>query len=359
MAKYHSAYRPRGKRTKGKRVLNIVLLLFLVVLAVVVYLGYQAVFSDNVWVKDGGTAYVYINNGDNFDDVKDKLYQHGHILNRKTFEYWATYKKYPENIKSGRYKIWDGMSNNDLVSLLRSGEQEAVRVTFNNIRLKTDLAENIAAQLAFEAPDLLALLDNDSLSEANGFNKENVLCMFVPNTYFLYWNSTPQAFYKRMKREYKAFWTEKRLAKAASLKLSPIEVSILASIVDKETQKNDEKARVAGVYLNRLKSGWRLQADPTLVYAMGDFTIRRVLNVYKDIESPYNTYKHLGLPPGPICVPSVASIDAVLNAEDHDYYFFCAKPDLSGYHAFAKTDRQHRQNAKAYREFLNKQKVYK
>ncbi len=359
MAKYYSAYRPRRKKTKGKRIFKIILLVFLVLLAVLVYFTYQAIFSNNVWVKDNGTAYIYINKDDSFADVKNKLYQHGHILNRRTFEYWASYKKYPENIKPGRYKIQHGMSNNDLVSLLRSGEQEAVRVTFNNIRLKTDLAENIAEQLAFDAPDLLALLNNDSLSTANGFNKENILCMFIPNTYFLYWNSTPQAFYQRMKREYKVFWTEKRLTKAANLKLSPIEVSILASIVDKETQKNDEKARVAGVYLNRLKSGWRLQADPTLVYAIGDFNIRRVLNIYKNIESPYNTYKHLGLPPGPICIPSVASIDAVLNAEDHDYYFFCAKPDLSGYHNFAKTDRQHRQNAKAYRQFLNEQGVYK
>ncbi len=359
MAKYYRSYRTRGRKTKSKRIFKIILLVFLVLLAVLVYFIYQAIFSNNVWVKDNGTAYIYINKDDNFVEVKNKLYQHGHILNRKTFEYWASYKKYPDHIKPGRYKIRHGMSNNDLVSLLRSGEQEAVRLTFNNIRLKTDLAENIAAQLSFDAPDLLALLNNDSLSKANGFDKENILCMFVPNTYFLYWNSTPQAFYKRMKREYKVFWTEKRLAKAAALKLSPIEVSILASIVDKETQKNDEKARVAGVYLNRLKSGWRLQADPTLVYAIGDFNIRRVLNVYKDIESPYNTYKHLGLPPGPICIPSVASIDAVLNAEDHDYYYFCAKPNLSGYHNFAKTDRQHQKNAKLYRQFLNKQGVYK
>lgn len=357
MATYHSSFK-RRKKSKWKRLSWTILLLLILAGGGFAYLAYTTVFGNNVWVKEGEEAYLYIGKNDDFAAVKEKLYQHGHILNRKSFEFWADYKKYPSVIKSGRYKLYNAMSNNELINLLRSGQQEAVKLTFNNIRLKEDLAANISKQLDFDSIDLIRLLYDNKLSADNGFNRENILCMFIPNTYFVYWNSSEDIFYQRMQKEYNTFWNKDRRQKAANLNMSPIEVSILASIVEKETQQNDEKARVAGVYLNRLKAGWRLQADPTLVFALGNFTIRRVLNVHKDIESPYNTYKHSGLPPGPICMPSVSSIDAVLNAEQHSYMFFCAKPDFSGHHNFAKTARQHKINAKAYQRFLNTQKVF-
>jgi len=221
------------------------------------------------------------------------------------------------------------------------------------------LADRVSKQINVNRSMLLSKLNDSNYTKTVGFTTENINCMFIPNTYYVFWNTNTEEFLARMNYEYEQFWNEERKLKASQIGLSPIEVSILASIVEKETQKNDEKARIAGVYLNRLNNGWRLQADPTLVFAMGNFEIKRVLNVYKEYESPYNTYKYLGLPPGPICIPSIASIDAVLNAEDHSYFFFCAKPDYSGYHNFAKNSRQHINNANAYREFLNRERIYK
>lgn len=359
MATYYSAYRRKRKKSKSKKWLWIVVLFLFIVLAVGGYMVYRTVFAPNVWVKDGTVAYVYIGSQDDFDAIKQQLYQNGHILNRRGFEYWAKYKEYSKHIKPGRYKIYQDMSNNELLNLLRSGQQEAVKLSFNNIRLKSDLAQSVAQQLEFDSLSLVQLLNDVALAKSYGFNAENVMSMFIPNTYFMYWNSTPKQFCDRMKKEYDAFWNVDRRSKAQDLDLTLIEVSVLASIVEKETNQNTEKVRVAGVYLNRLKAGWRLQADPTLVYALGDFSIRRVLNVYKDIESPYNTYKYVGLPPGPICVPSISSIDAVLNAENHSYFFFCAKADGSGYHSFARTIREHNANAKAFRAYLDKNKVFK
>jgi len=185
-----------------------------------------------------------------------------------------------------------------------------------------------------------------------GLGTENALTLIIPNTYEFYWNTSAEQFLERMYREYRLFWEGNRDEKANALNMSRPEVVILASIVEKETNMNDEKARISGVYVNRLEQNWLLQADPTLVYASGDFGLRRVLNMHKEIESPYNTYKYPGLPPGPICIPSIASVDAVLNTEDHDYLFFCAKDDLSGYHVFARSITQHNRNARRYRRAI-------
>lgn len=334
-------------------------MLILILGAIIAYLGYQIVIAPNVWTENQKEQYIYINNNDQFEEVKNQLYANGNIIHRRNFELLADYKKYPGNIKPGRYKITSGMNNNDLVNLLRSGNQEPIKLIFNNIRLKENLVERIDEQINIDPVEMLFKLNDSVYTHSVGFSPETIKCMFIPNTYFVYWNTSTDEFLSRMQYEYEQFWTEENKSKASQKKLSPIEVSILASIVEKETQKNDEKARIAGVYLNRLHSGWRLQADPTLIYALGDFNIKRVLNVYKDVDSPYNTYKYLGLPPGPICIPSITSINAVLNAEKHSYFFFCAKPDYSGYHNFAKTSRQHINNANAYRAFLNKEKIYK
>jgi len=361
MAYYHSSYRRNVKKKKNpfRAIFIIIVILLLAAAGVAAYLGYQIVYSPNVWTDETGENYLYIKNGDTFDDIKTQLYSKGYIIHRNNFELLAEYKKYPDNIKAGRYSLQKNMSNNDLINLLRGGYQEPVKLMFNNIRLKKDLAERISSQINVNKEQFLNLLNDSSYVKKLGFKLETVKSMFIPNTYFIYWNTNAEEFIERMKYEYEQFWNEERRQKAAKIELSPVKVSILASIVEKETQKNDEKARIAGVYLNRLKSGWRLQADPTLIYALGDFNIKRVLNAYKEIDSPYNTYKHTGLPPGPICIPSIASIDAVLNAEDHSYFFFCAKPDYSGYHNFAKTSKQHNKNAKAYREFLNNEKIFK
>jgi UPF0755 protein len=206
---------------------------------------------------------------------------------------------------------------------------------------------------------LLKLINDSEYLKQFGFTPDNVISMFIPNTYEVYWDITAEKFMERMYKEYKAFWTEKRKARIAEMRLTELQAITLASIVEKESNKNDEKPDIAGVYLNRLRDGWLLQADPTLVYALGDFSIKRVLNVYKTIDSPYNTYKYFGLPPGPICLPSISSIDAVLNYRQHKYMYFCAREDFSGYHNFAVTMNEHLLNAAKYQNALDQKGIMK
>lgn len=361
MTHFHSSYQRKSKRKKSpfRLVLIIFLIIVLAIGGIAGYFAYQVVMAPNVWTEDAKEQYIYIDNDDDFESVKKQLYANGNIIHRMNFELLADLKKYPESIKPGRYSIKNGMTNDELINLLRSGKQDPVKLIFNNIRLKEDLVKRIGEQININESAFLEKLNDSVYTNSLGFNSETIKSMFLPNTYFVFWNTNTDEFLERMKYEYDQFWTDEKIAKAANKNLSPIEVSILASIIEKETQKNEEKARMAGVYINRLESGWRLQADPTLIYALGDFNIKRVLNAYKEVDSPYNTYKYLGLPPGPICIPSIASINSVLNSENHGYFFFCAKPDYSGYHNFAKTSKQHINNAKAYREFLNKEKIFK
>ena len=243
--------------------------------------------------------------------------------------------------------------------MLRSGSQTPVKFTFNNIRTLEQFCQCVDEQLEIDSTELLNTVVNNPHLKELGFNKYTIPTLFIPNTYELYWNINAEEFIEKMLKEYNRFWNEERLKKAENIKLSPVEVSVLASIVDKETTKVGEMPRIAGVYLNRLNKNWLLQADPTLVFAHGDFEMKRVLDVHKEIESPYNTYKYVGLPPGPICLPSIAAIDAVLNAENHKYMYFCAKDDMSGYHVFARTMREHNINANKYRKALNKKRIWK
>jgi len=359
MAYYHSRYGGynRKKKSKFSRFILIFLLILIIAALGVAYELWVVIFKPNTWVQDEGTTAIYIKTGSEYSDVQALLYNNGIVVNRKTFEWLAGQKNLSANIHPGKYEIANGMNNNDLINLLRSGKQEPVDVTFNNIRTKEELANNISAQIEADSTSLINLLNDSLFVKKFGFNTENVLCMFLPNTYEFYWNTTAKSFFERMFSEYNKFWTEERLTKASEIGLTPVEVSILASIVDKETTKADEMPTIAGVYLNRLKAGWRLQADPTIVYAWGDFSMRRVLNIHKLIESPYNTYQHYGLPPGPICIPSIVAIKSVLNREQHSYLYFCAKDDFSGYHVFAKTHDQHVINANKYRRALDEMNI--
>lgn len=255
--------------------------------------------------------------------------------------------------------IRSGMSNIQVVRMLRAGEQAAVNVTFNNVRMTHELPEKITKNLEMTADDFMAVLDNDSLLNANGFDSLNIVGMFIPNTYQVYWNTSPEGLFKKMKREYDNFWSEDRMSKAKKLSLTQQEVSVLASIVQAETQMSDERPVVAGLYLNRLKKKIPLMADPTLVFAAQDFEIHRVLNKHMKIDSPYNTYKNQGLPPGPINMPSISSLDAVLNAADHEYLYMCAKEDFSGYHNFATNLKDHSRNARKFQRAMNKAGIYR
>jgi UPF0755 protein len=265
---------------------------------------------------------------------------------------------YQDDVKPGLYIIPAKTSNLNLVRLLRSGRQTPVKLTFNNVRTKEDLAEKITKNLEISQDEFLNLITDSAYIRKFGFEEETVMGMFIPNTYEIWWNTSAEKLFDRMYKEYGNFWTEARLAKAEKLGLTQNEVSTLASIVQAETQKADERPKVAGVYLNRLRINMALQADPTLVFAVGDFNLKRVLNVHKEIDSPYNTYKYPGLPPGPINLPEISALEAVLNYEDHDYLYFCAKEDFSGYHAFAKDYNEHMNNARRYQTALNKSKIY-
>lgn len=290
----------------------------------------------------------YIETGSNFKTVHDDLLRYKIINENISFSFVSKVMEYQKNVKPGKYVIQNGMTNVDLVRLLRNGSQEPVNVIFNNKRLKEDLAESVCEKLECSKDDFITLLNNNKYLEKYGFDSLTVPAIFIPNTYQFYWNTSAEELFERMHKEYSKFWNEERAAKAKAIGLTPIEVSTLASIVEEEQKRlTVERPTIAGVYLNRLKIGQALQADPTIKYALGDFALKRVVNL--SVESPYNTYKYAGLPPGPICIPSINAIESVLNVEEHKYYFFCARTDGSGYHDFSKTFASHKIKAIKYR----------
>jgi len=356
---YHPRYSGKSSRKRPGRAVLLVLLAGLIIFLAGGWYIYNAVYQPNVYTGESETAFFTIPTGSNFDSVKKHLYIHGLIIERKSFEMVARIKKYDQLVKPGRYKLTREMGNLELVNMLRGGRQEPVKVIFNNIRTPDQLAGRISKQIEADSVSLVRLLNDSAYLDSLGVTKTSLFTIIIPDTYEFYWNTDAHSFIDRMKTESDKFWNNERTQKLSLLNLNRHEVITLASIVEKETNKNDEKSRVAGVYLNRLTKGWLLEADPTLVFAHGDFEMRRVLNIHKQIESPYNTYKYRGLPPGPICLPSVSSIDAVLNRESHDYMFFCAREDFSGYHNFARSLEQHNLNAWKYQQALNRKNIYK
>lgn len=342
--------------------INRIMIIFLVIIIIAGFKGfdlYRKAFSPNIFVPSEEKIYLYIPTGSTYKTVLENIRELNVARNMKTLEWTAQKKKYPNLIKPGKYRIRNRMSNNEFINMLRSGRQEAVKLTFNNIRTLEQFSGCVARQLEFDAEDLLVLLKADSLQIKYGFSKYTLSCMFIPNTYEFFWNTSPEKFIERMHIEYDLFWNSKRQRKADKLNMTREEVITLASIVNEETDMADEKARIAGLYLNRLKKGMRLQADPTVIYAVGNFNIKRVLRKHYQINSPFNTYKIDGLPPGPICFPEISSIDAVLEYEKHKYLYMCAKPDFSGYHVFAVTLSEHNRNAALYRSELNKRRIYR
>ena len=308
--------------------------------------------------KQFDQGYLYIPTGSNLDDVVAIIKEQQILNNTESFK-WVASKMNFKNIKPGKYKITKGLSNIELVRLLRSGKQEPIKLTFQNIRLKTDFAGYIGKNFEIDSSAFLNMLDSIDLVRQYGFDEETIFCMFIPNTYELYWNTSKEKFFERMQKEYVKFWHTERLAQAKAIGLSPVQVSILASIVDQEALLNREMVRIAGVYMNRLNRGIKLEADPTVIFANGDFTVKRVLYNLLQKDSPYNTYKYIGLPPGPICMPSVAAIDAVLHFEKHNYIYFCAKEDFSGLHNFASNVTEHQMNARKFQQALNNRGIKK
>jgi UPF0755 protein len=341
-----------------KNPLKIVGGLFCVLVLVVVLVGgfvFYTIHSPAFTIKK--TVYVYVDTKKDYQALLSQLESVAALKNRSLFTQVATAMHYPDNMKPGKYKLTPHTSYLEAVKMLRRGFQVPVKLTFNAVRLKRDFAERIGNQLMFDAGDLLARLNDPDIAASYGLDTTTILTLFIPNTYEMYWNTSADKFLERMKKEHDRFWNKERLAKAEALHLSPAEVSILASIVEEETAAKQEYPLVAGLYLNRLKKGMRLQADPTVKFAVGDVTLKRILNAHLQVESPYNTYINQGLPPGPIRIPSIGGMDGVLNYRRHEYLYMCAKEDFSGTHNFAVTLAEHNRNAQRYREALNRRNI--
>lgn len=303
--------------------------------------------------------YVFVPTGSTYEDVKKILEPFVENMNR--FEMVANKRSYPENVKPGRFLFKKGMNSYELVKAMRSNVP--VKLAFNNQERLENFAQRVSSQIEPDSLALVSAFKDPAFLKENGFNEDNVFVMFIPNTYEVYWNITAEKFRDKMIKEYHNFWTAERIEKAKKQGLTPVEATILASIVHKESVKKDERPRIAGVYLNRLRLEMPLQADPTVIYALkkrdNDFdqVIKRVF--YNDLflNSPYNTYKVIGLPPGPIAMPDITALDAVLNPEKHDFIYFCASVDRFGYHEFAVTLPEHNVNAKKYADWINSQGV--
>ncbi len=329
----------------------IILIIALSFTALNYYLKY---FSPNV---TDNQEYLYIHTGASFGDVYNTVKREGIVKDTASFYKAAENMNYISRVKAGRYHLHQGMNNRRLINMLASGTQEPVTLAFHNIRLKEQFAGAVAKKIEPDSAAIIHLLDSASYVQQFGFTPDNVYTMFLPNTYQLYWNTSPEKFFKHMYASYEKFWTPERKAKATAAGLDPIKATILASIVDAEALHDDEMPTIAGLYLNRLNKGMKLEADPTIIFAENDFTIHRVLSKYLTINSPYNTYLHTGLPPGPIMMPSTNAVKAVLDFHKSDYIYMCAKEDFSGYHNFATNMADHLVNAKKFQEALNERNI--
>jgi len=340
-----------------KKLLFSLFCIFLGAGLVTVLILWSIVLRENV--KADEPVRIYLPTGSDFVCLKDTLERNDLLRSMKSFNITSRLKSFGKTVKPGSYIIEPGMSNNSLVNMLRSGRQAPVRVTFNNIRTLDELAGKVGMQIEADSASLAEFLGDESNYSADGFDRQTVISVFIPDTYELYWSVDSRGFYRRMLKEYRDYWNDDRISMAENLMLTPAEVSVLASIVDEEASREDEKPRIAGLYLNRLSSGMPLQADPTIKFAVNDFTLRRILNRHLEVDSPYNTYKYAGLPPGPIRCPSRSGLEAVLNAEEHEYLFMVARFDGSGYHHFSRTLAEHNRYAAAYRRELNRRRIYK
>ena len=339
----------------NKKIIYGAITILFVVGGIIGFNFYQKIFGNAV-KKDGA---IYIGSNYHLMDVKKLLTEY---INKPENFIWVAEKKKFTKPKGGKYILKKGMNMNDVINLLRSGNQTPVKVSFNNQDTLEKLAGRIAQQIETDSISLLQAMTDETFLAKNGFNKQTALEIYIPNSYQFYWNTSANKFRDKMFREYKRFWNQSRLDKAKKLNLTKSEVIALASIVQKETAQKSERPIVAGLYLNRLKDNWPLQADPTLIYAIKqlkgqDFVVKRVLNKDKEIKSPYNTYMHTGLPPSLIAMPDVSSIDAVLNYKKHNYYYMCASTEKIGFHDFAKSLAQHNRNAAKYQKWISQRGI--
>jgi UPF0755 protein len=345
-----------------RRIISIAAIFIVIVVAVVGYVGfrkYSKLYAPSVDLGELNHTFINIPTGSTYADVLKIIEKTGYVADIDDFKWVSSRMGYPQSVKPGRYMLKNNMSNRTLVAILRSGQQTPVRLTFIGFRTPQQLAQRVSSQIEADSAEIVKAFASSEIVKQYGFTKQTFISMFIPNTYEFFWNTSAKGFFDRMKKEHDAFWSGTRDKKAIEIGLDRIKVSTLASIVEEETVKVDERPRVAGVFMNRLQKGMPLQADPTVKFAVGDFSIRRILKKHLQVDSPYNTYRNKGLPPGPINAPSISSINAVLNYEKHQYLYFCAKPDYSGYHSFARTLAEHNRNAKVYQDFLNRERIFR
>jgi UPF0755 protein len=338
---------------KNKKVLAYLLVAVSTIAATLAFYFWQVAYSPNLNVDGKQKFVLYLPKNATYESMMDTLRTHKIINDEVAFGFMTKRMGLRESLRSGRYEIEPNAANKEIISKIRSGNQDPVKLTFNNIRTKDDLIKKIGTKLDFDSNLLLERITKEEECAKYGFTSETIRCMFLPDTYFIYWDSSVDDFLKRMNSEYKKFWNEKRLSQAQAINMTPIQVGVMASIVQSETNKPDEMPKVAGVYVNRIATDMPLQADPTVKFAVGDFSLKRILTKHLSISSPYNTYRNLGLPPGPIALPERIALDAVLGYDKHNYTYFCAKEDFSGYHNFAATYTEHLKNADIYQAALD------
>ncbi len=336
--------------------IKIFILVFSLVTAMFSYYVWQIFKTPNFNVK-GNSYAILIPKGADFNTLIDSLDKHDIVRDKLSFRFLAKVLGVSAKVKPGRYVVGPESGNWELLRKMRNGRQDALRITINNFRLKEEIAGKLSKQLPYDSTFIFKMLDSSAITAQYGYSPETIACLFIPDTYEVFWTSSFEDFMKKMQKANKHFWNDNRQAQAAALGMTPIQVGILASIVYGESKESAEQARIAGVYWNRFRTGMPLQADPTIVFAWKDFTIKRVTGKYTAINSPYNTYRNAGLPPGPISIPPVDVIDKVLNLEKHDYLYFCAKEDFSGFHNFAKTYPEHLVNAAKYQSALDAHKI--
>ena len=305
------------------------------------------------------TTYIYIDRDDTADSVYNKVKANGNAKHFIGFEWMAKYRKLEDNVRTGKYAIKPGDDAFHLYNRIARGFKEPVNLTVGSVRTIDNLARNMSRQLMIDSTEIATLIHDSAFQASLGYNEQTISSLFIPDTYQVYWDISAEDLMKRMQSEHAKFWYDERLAKAESINMTPIEVATLASIVEEETNNNEEKPMVAGLYLNRLKRGIPLQADPTVKFALQDFGLRRITNEHLKFKSPYNTYLNAGLTPGPIRIPSKRGLESVLNYAQHNYIYMCAKEDFSGTHNFAVTLSEHMQNARKYWNALNERKIFK
>lgn len=343
------------KALKTKHYILIVIGILLLVAAVGAYVIYSQVSAPLLNTSE--THYLYIDDDDTADSVFVKISPVATERGMKGLRRLAGFYDYDQHVRTGRYAVEPGAKTLDVFRQLRNGQQKPVMLTIPEVRTMDRMAGRLAQKLMLDSVTIVRALTDEAYCRQLGYDTTTIACLFVPNTYEVWWNTSLDALMERMQREHDHFWNAERVGKAQAQGLTPNEVVTLASIIDEETANNAEKPMIAGMYLNRLKKGMLLQADPTVKYALKDFTLRRILNRHLLVESPYNTYLYPGLTPGPIRVPSVQAVDAVLNPAEHDFLYMCAKEDFSGTHNFARTLQEHMQNARRYQQALNQRGI--